>query len=1597
MFQPGSSEAALSDLPYISFLAAYPHPALILPAATTRGKERPSLHPVYANVAFCALVPGDAYELPGYGFIQSFKKSDQIHSFGDWLFSSPLPTFALQLYDVELEVTKTRMNTFWVCTCVPKNPIITKVQGAPRTRRPSPGNLPDFPYERRASTSTLHLANIPTGADTVAELMESFDWQSSPLGPRELWPQSLKSALSACMTAQYPSAIWWGSEAVIIYNDAYIATAGSKHPRIWGQAGPIAWAELWEMIGPVVKTVFDGRSIWKSNDLLLFERLTDANLPEENYYDWSYRPIRQEDGNVGGFINDCFDVTNKVIAERRMDCLRDLIAGTILSTSPREFADSIIHALSKEAYSLDIPFAALYSCTAESPVDPISGMAAAPSSSNTLAVKLELSGRLGIPRGHPAAPSALSLKVNFTPDDTGPVPPLGVFEALRALTPPIHRRSRLGSPQSSKGTSVTETDASKPPRHFKRPVPWPFEEAIKSRRCVHVARLDDYMVEGFEKRGWGDRPREAVVIPLGLEDQKVPPSVLVLGINTRRPYDRTYRDDMDIIRMTLSSTLNAMLGREADSKRAEQLAELDAAKTSFFSNISHELRTPLTLIGGPLQDCISQLEDGSAKNLLLMAYRNVSRLGRLVDSLMDFSKLAANKLEGQFRPVMLGLFTADLASLFRSPVEKSGMEYNIECDTRPTQPVCYIDPDFWEKIVFNIIGNAFKYTFEGSITVRVRYTDTHAMFSVEDTGVGIPPEDLPKIFQRFHRVQATSRSHEGTGIGLALTKELVALHGGELDVESSHDPDGRHGSVFSVCIPLGKDHLPKANIFEAGSGRSRQGTYARGVIDEASMWMASAVSSSGEETPTSDTGSSGSSGDSGRLDPSTMFFVKSDIVLLVDDNSDMRRYAKSILSRYCTVVEACNGQEALTITKTIKPNVVLSDVMMPVMDGLTLLKELRNRQETNLIPVILVTARSGDDNRVEGLLSGADDYLAKPFKSAELIARVHLQMQLGKKRADLEARFIERTIEIQQLSELSPVAIFRVEPGGQISYVNPRWYDITGHSREADVNRWTESVHEQDKGLVVNWWLIVNDPTVDHELTSRTIEFRWNTGSWCQAQCVAIEGRGILGAFTDISQQKKLEAIQLAHAQEKELAAQKRAEEAEEQRKEAEERRRGQELLIDVTSHELRQPVSAILNCSSLVRTNLAALRDEFLGMAGSLRPTPEFLHTIEEDLDALDAIYQCGLAQERIANDVLSLSRMQLNVLSIYPVDFNLVKEIRRIVSLFRNELKMKRIDVDISIGDSLEQLGISGVSSDRARFAQVITNLLSNAIKFTDMSMDKRDILIETEVALQPPTDGSCAPPMVTAPYPGYQPPPNTPIYIFVSVTDSGPGLQPEDLTLLFKRFQQGSNSHDVFGGSGLGLFVSRQLCELMGGRIEVSSVYGQGATFRFFIRSVTSTLSSSTLPSPESATPEPQLQTITNHLPVKNIKTRTLHILITEDNLINQTILNRQLKKAGCTTALANNGQQAIDLLKTTTTPFDAILMDIEMPVLDGLSAVREIRRMEATGELTRRTNVFALTGNAREGQVQNIRQAGMDDVMIKPYRIEEVLLKLRASSP
>ena len=315
--------------------------------------------------------------------------------------------------------------------------------------------------------------------------------------------------------------------------------------------------------------------------------------------------------------------------------------------------------------------------------------------------------------------------------------------------------------------------------------PWPPDIADSGSPIVNdlSAAVEAPLPRGF----WDKSPAQAVILPIVVKGQEKPVGCFICGLNPYRKYDEGYSSFIELLAGQISASLAGARAFEEERRRADALAEIDRAKTLFFSNVSHEFRTPLTLMLGPVQDA---LNDSSASALdpvqrqrLDVAQRNSLRLLKLVNTLLDFSRIEAGRANANFQPTDLSGFTAELASNFHSATEKAGLKLEIECEPLPQRVP--VDRDMWEKIVLNLLSNAFKFTFEGGISIRMRAADNGAELVVRDTGVGIPSHELPRLFERFHRVEnQKGRSFEGSGIGLALVQELVKLHGGSLVADS---------------------------------------------------------------------------------------------------------------------------------------------------------------------------------------------------------------------------------------------------------------------------------------------------------------------------------------------------------------------------------------------------------------------------------------------------------------------------------------------------------------------------------------------------------------------------------------------------------------------------------------------------------------------------------------------------------------------------------------------------------------------------------------------------------------------------------------------
>ena len=775
----------------------------------------------------------------------------------------------------------------------------------------------------------------------MGELARSFDWSRTALGPVETWPQSLKTSVSTCLNSRFAIVVWWGEELVTIYNDAY---SGDYRHQASGCARRTGakelWPEIWHIIGPKLEGVMErGEATWSDNLLLELER---NGYPEESYFTFSYSPIRDESGGVGGVFTPVQETTSQVIGERRLRTLRDLAeaARAANAQSSEEVCRLASQTLADNPW--DIPFAAFYLFSADGN-------------------EAHLAGASGVPSGSPLIPERVRIE------------------------------DSLGE--------------------------WPFAGAARGGKAEVVPLPAD--LEDVPCGAWPVPPQQVLVMPVSPAGQRT--GFALFAVNPRKRIDEEYQGFLSLIGGHVTTAIAESRALEEERKRAEALAELDRAKTAFFSNVSHEFRTPLTLMLGPLEEILATGDSLPAHvaELATVTHRNGLRLQRLVNTLLDFSRIEAGRAQASYEPTDLATLTAELASVFRSVMEKAELDFTVDC--APLAEPVHVDREMWEKVVLNLLSNSLKYTFEGRIAVMLRERDRRATLTVEDTGTGIPEHELSHIFERFHRVEgARGRTQEGTGIGLALVAELVKLHSGSIEVRSTV---GR-GSEFTVSIPFGTEHVSKSD--RATSTAMQSGT---SYVEEAASLAATRAA-----VP------------AGR--------VSGGRVLVADDNADMRDYLTRLLAGSYAVETAANGEEALAAVLDHPPDLVLSDVMMPGLDGFGLVQTLRARPETKLLPVILLSARAGEEARVEGLDAGASDYLVKPFTARELLARVRAHIEMARVRKYGAAREAELRAEAeaardQALNILESItdAFVGFDREWRLNYVNGEAERLMGVSR----------------------------------------------------------------------------------------------------------------------------------------------------------------------------------------------------------------------------------------------------------------------------------------------------------------------------------------------------------------------------------------------------------------------------------------------------------------------------------------------------------------------------------------------------------------------
>jgi signal transduction histidine kinase len=1007
--------------------------------------------------------------------------------------------------------------------------------------------------------------NFLAAPGELGRLIRAFDWGATPLGPLQDWPQSLRTSVSLILHARHPMWIGWGEQATFLYNDAYIEVLGAaKHPWALGRLAAEVWSEIWDVCGPLADKVFAGGESTFVDAVQLFMRRGD--FLEETWYSFSYSPIIDESGQVGGLFCPSAELSASTLNARRLSTLSRLSANALREQTMAAAAATAIATLADNP--ADLPFALLYL------IDEAGA-----------AARLE---------------QAAGLAPGIAPD----VAALG-----------------------SGGASGILEDA-----------------VARAATGLEAVTLPLDGIEGIPPGLAGQPVRQARALPLALPGHERPLGVLVLGVSPVRRLEGDYLDFFDLVSAQVAAALQNAGASEAQRRRADMLAALDRAKTDFFSNVSHEFRTPLTLMLGPIEDSLADAVQPLApaqRARLDLVRRNALRLEKLVNTLLDFSRVQAGRAQASVVPVDLAALTADLASGFRSVVESAGLAFEVRC--APLAHLARVDVAMWEKIVLNLVSNAFKFTFEGRIAVSLDECGGQARLVVADTGIGIDAAHLGKLFERFQRVEgARSRSYEGSGIGLALVRDLVELQGGTITVASE---PGR-GSAFTVTLPLdaapcaasapalAEPVVPNARTVAAFAG-------------EASRWLpeSAAAAPAADEAP-------------------VLAMAR---VLVADDNADMRDYLARLLGQHWEVTLAGDGIAAWEAARRERPDVVVSDVMMPRLDGFGLIARLRADPDLAEVPVLLVSARAGEEARIEGLEAGANDYLVKPFAARELLTRIDSQLMRARMRAVERAHASRLASIFRQVP--AAIAILR-GPEHVFELVNDRYQAFAG-PRELLGRSIRVALPELEGQGIFELLDGVRASATPYVGRSLRVELARAGGmEECFFDFVyqpLLDARGQVEAIAVVA----FDVTELARA-----------------RREAEVANGAKDEFLAMLGHELRNPLSPILIALELIRMRR---------LPGAERE----LAVIERQAQHLVRLVDDLLDVARIARGKfeLRMERVELSRLAALAAEATapLVSE------------RGHRLEVDVP------EHGLA-VTGDPIRLTQVLGNLLTNAAKYTN-----------------------------------------------------------------------------------------------------------------------------------------------------------------------------------------------------------------------------------------------------------------------------------------
>ncbi|HEY4133066.1 MAG TPA: ATP-binding protein, partial [Gemmatimonadaceae bacterium] len=889
---------------------------------------------------------------------------------------------------------------------------------------------------------------------------------------------------------------------------------------------------------------------------------------------------------------------------------------------------------------------------------------------------------------------------------------------------------------------------------------WPVAEILATPKAIVVDQLTDH-VANLPNGAWDRPPLQAAVVPITQQGSDKLAGFLVAGLNRFRPLDAAYLGFIELVSGQISASLANSRAYESERRRAEALAELDRAKTAFFSNVSHELRTPLTLMMGPAEDALHDPETRPENHeRAAVIHRNALRLLKLVNTMLDFTRIEAGRVQASYEQTDFLAFVAEVASTFRSAMERAGLRFVVNAaPSEENTPPVYLDRDMWEKIVLNLLSNAFKHTFEGEVTVSASVRDGRAVLKVSDSGVGIPAEQLPKIFERFHRVpNAKSRTHEGSGIGLALVQELVRLHDGGMTVDS----EVGKGTRFTVTMPTGTAHLPKDRLVEANDLKAPLAQ--RSMLAGATPFVTEALRWLPNESDDADD----------VMDDASLSVHTAAHVLVADDNSDMREYVARLLRAHGhRVTVVADGQAAFDAALRDAPNLILSDVMMPRLDGFELLDALRHNETTKDTPVILLSARAGEEARVEGMEAGATDYLVKPFSSRELLARVdsHLARALSVASERQHSRAQQRLLEAVQADRARLKELFAQAPAAIAILSGPDFVYETANDeyvrlvhgrsvlgkpiREAlpelagqGVFELLERVRSTGEVVTGNELRVLLAETPGEEPREHFFNFVY--------QPIHEEGGEVSSVF-----------VHAVDVTDQVIA-----------RREAEEANRAKSQFLAAMSHELRTPLNAIAGYAQLIE----------MGVHGPITEGQrEAIHRLQRSEQHLLAL----------VNDVLNFAKLEAGRVEYAFDDVDIGAIVDAVRPLVEPQIVEHGLAYDVTVDRSLH------IWADADKVQQILINLLSNAAKFTPPGG-------RVTVSARPCGSGDQR-------------------TVEMAVTDTGIGIPGDRQASVFDPFVQVHRRlTQNTDGTGLGLAISRDLARGMHGELSLESAEGKGSTF-------------------------------------------------------------------------------------------------------------------------------------------------------------------------